>query len=59
MFIRVCAWCKALLAITLDKTFTHEDQISHGICPACSERMKKEFISYCLKKGIDPAVTLN
>jgi hypothetical protein len=38
---RQCAWCKKFLPST-DVTENPEPLTSHGICPACVEKMKKE-----------------
>ncbi len=40
---RVCAWCGQRVAVAHPTTGEPAEPLSHGICPACAERLVAEF----------------
>jgi hypothetical protein len=55
-FLHVCAWCRRIqhedLWLSLEEHFQQRTsaKVSHGICPKCAERFKKDIAAAAAKR---------
>lgn len=50
-----CGWCKADMGEKEIPVDPGEFNVSHGMCPPCAKKIRREYAEMRLKKNLTPA----